>query len=137
MHKRRGLHHSLPGIRRLVILLLPILLIVHLILLNVVVRGNAVLWSLGDEFRLVLVLSLTLLGAEEAKSPIREVEAAEDDESGEGLGGRAISESEIAGGRGVDGGRVVVDFFDFVRDMVVARALARGPVTGCTFGMAK
>jgi hypothetical protein len=96
-----------------------------------------VLWSLGDEFRLILVLSLTLLGAEEAKSPIREVEAAEDDESGEGLGGRAISESEIAGGRGVDGGRVVVDFFDFVRDMVVARALARGPVTGCTFGMAK
>jgi hypothetical protein len=95
------------------------------------------LWSLGNEFGLVLALVLTLLGAEEAKSPVREVEAAEDNESGEGLGGGAVSESEMAGGRAMGGGGiVVVDFFDFVRGMAVASALARGLATGCAVGVA-
>jgi hypothetical protein len=50
------------------------------------------MWGLGDEVVWVLlVLMLGLLGAEEAKGPVGEVEAAEDYECGEGLQGEGVS----------------------------------------------
>jgi hypothetical protein len=79
-------------------MLLPVLLISKMVLIHVAIRGYAV-GGLRYVFVRLLVLMLDLLGllvvAEEAKGPVGEVEAAEDDECCESLCDEGVSETAV------------------------------------------